>query len=66
MKNRKSRIGFALTLLEIAYIIWRDNDLEAWCKKSAFRKNKTHKNFENLNEEIEALEAATQTIPVTR
>jgi hypothetical protein len=45
MKNRKSRIGFALTLLEIAYLIWRDNDLEVWCKKSAFRKNKTHENF---------------------
>lgn len=63
---RLNGIGFALTLLEIAYLIWRDNDLEAWCKKSAFRKNKAHKNFENLNEEIEALEAATQTIPVTR
>ncbi len=63
---RWNGIGLALTVLEIAYLVWRDDDLEAWCKKSAFRKNKTHENFENLNEEIETLNLATQTISVTR
>jgi hypothetical protein len=65
-------VGLALTLGEIGYLYFKDDDLQNWCEKSVFRKNKTYTNwlgarvtpesFTDATKELEELEKASQVI----
>ncbi|HET7794388.1 MAG TPA: T6SS effector BTH_I2691 family protein, partial [Rhizobacter sp.] len=64
--------GLALTALEIGYLYFKDDDLQNWCEKCTFRKEKKTKNwlggetkseqFEDVHKELEALEKACQAV----
>ena len=67
-------IGLALTVVEIGYLFFKDDDLQNWCEKSVFRKKKstvnrtgrsvsTHK-FPDSSKELETLEQASQAVGV--
>ncbi len=70
---RVSWIGIALTTVEIAYIVFGDNDLQNWLDSCTFRDYKFHANilgtpqyFETVEEELETLFKAAQSanIPI--
>ncbi len=64
--------GLALTAVEIGYLYFKDDDLQNWCEKSSFRKEKKSKSwlgaekmtdkFEDEGKELEALEKASQAV----
>ena len=65
-------VGLALTAVEIGYLLMKDNDLQNWCEKSVFRKEKKTVNwggrsvvndkFASALKELEALEIASQVV----
>ncbi len=71
---RWSWAGLALTVFEIGYLYFKDNELQDWCDKCVFRKDKTYKNwagrevkadhFDGASREIEMLERAAQIVGV--
>ncbi|RSZ57643.1 hypothetical protein HF313_27470 [Massilia atriviolacea] len=71
---RLNWIGLGLTAIEIGYILLKDDDLQNWCEKSVFRKEKKYTNwlgrsvvnvnFVNSKSEIEELEKGAQSIGV--
>lgn len=50
-------IGLVTT---IVIVFWSDNELEAWCKKSCLRKERTNTGFASMEEESQALLAAAK------
>lgn len=71
---RLNLVGLALTAIEIGYLYFKDDDLQNWCEKSTFRKEKKTKtwlgaeemteNFADEKKELEALEKASQAVGV--
>jgi hypothetical protein len=66
--------GLALTGVEIGYLYFRDDELQNWCEKSVFRKDKVHnkwlgrrveaERFAGAAKELEALERAAQVVGI--
>ena len=64
--------GLAFTAVEIGYLTLKDDDLQNWCEKCVFRKDKKYKNwlgrevrseqFEGAAKELETLERSAQTV----
>lgn len=51
--------GLILTAGEIVYRVFLDdNELEKWCKKLVFRKDKTNGGFKSVDDELEGLQNA--------
>jgi hypothetical protein len=71
---RANWVGLALTAVEIGYLLWKDDDLQNWCEKSVFRKEKKTTNWfgrEAVNDsytdaaaELEELEKTSRAIGV--
>lgn len=69
---RLNWIGLALTAIEIGYLLLKDDELQNWCEKSAFRKEKkteswlgnisNTEHFSIVTQELEQLNKATATI----
>jgi hypothetical protein len=69
---RLNWIGLALTVGEIGYLWFKDDDLQNWCEKSVFRKAKTYsnwlgrqvtvENYVDAVKELEDLEKASQIV----
>ena len=67
--------GLALTVVEIGYLFFKDDDLQNWCEKSVFRKTKTYNNwlgrqvtaesYTDAVKELEELEKASQVVGAT-
>jgi hypothetical protein len=54
-----SWVGIALTIVEIGYhllhFLFMDNELQAWCKRSTFRKDMSGNPYESSDKELEEL-----------
>lgn len=71
---RLNWIGLALTVAEIGYLYFKDNDLQNWCEKSVFRKEKksvtwvgrsvVNEKYPNAMKELEELEKASQAVGI--
>ena len=69
---RLNWVGLALTVAEIGYLLWKDDDLQNWCEKSVFRQQKKTTNwfgrvvvndsFAGATVELEELEKASRTV----
>lgn len=73
---RMNWVGLGFTVVEIGYLTFKDDDLQNWCEKSVFRKEKKSKNWlgtivtkENYTDgkkELEELEKGSQSIGIGR
>ena len=71
---RLNLVGLALTAIEIGYLYFKDDDLQNWCEKSTFRKEKTHTTwlgkwkvneyYADVNKELEELYKAAQAVGI--
>ncbi|MCY1378666.1 hypothetical protein D9M69_663220 [compost metagenome] len=72
---RFNLIGLILTGIEIGYLLLRDDDLQNWCEKCVFRKEKVSQNWlgrqvtedyftEGSVQELTELEKAAQAVGV--
>ncbi|WBS01227.1 hypothetical protein OU994_23440 [Pseudoduganella sp. SL102] len=69
---RLNWFGLALTAVEIGYLLLKDDDLQNWCEKSVFRRQKKttgwlgetsiNENFANATAELEELDKASRAI----
>lgn len=69
---RLNLVGLALTAVEIGYLLLKDNELQNWMEKCAFRRekrttgwissNKATEKFNSMQVEIEELEKSSQAI----
>lgn len=65
-------IGLGLTAVEIGYVFIKDDELQDWCEKSVFRKEKVQRSwlgvqsasarFDGAAKELESLERAVQSV----
>lgn len=65
--------GLLLTAAEIGYLYYKDDDLQNWCERCTFRKNKrltnifnapTSNYYADANKELEALHKASQAVGI--